>query len=388
MLARRQPTEEEPVTGARSDAYTERTVPFVAADGARGNVINVRGPAPPTRAPVLLVHGAGVRANIFRAPVDTTLVDFLVARGHDVWLENWRASIDVPPNEWTLDQAAAYDHPAAVRTVVRETGCDAINAVIHCQGSTSFMMSAVAGLVPEVKTIVTNAVSLHPVVPAFSKVKLNVAVPLIRAFTPYVSPGWGNHAPNATAKVLNAFVGLTHRECDNLVCRWVSFTYGSGFPALWRHENLNDATHEWLKHEFAEVPMSFFRQMAKCVRNGALISVEGLPGLPADYAAQPPATDARFAFFAGALNRCFLPESQVRTHAWFDRHRPGYHTLNVFPTYGHLDVFMGKHAARDTFPLIAAELERPTDAPRGGVRAPHRASVAAASPADGRRVTS
>ena len=40
-----------------------------------------------------------------------------------------------------------------------------MKAVIHCQGSTSFTMSAVAGLVPEVKTIVTNAVSLHPVVP-------------------------------------------------------------------------------------------------------------------------------------------------------------------------------------------------------------------------------
>ena len=53
-------------------------------------------------------------------------------------------------NEWTLDQAAIHDHPAAVRKVVEETGAEKVKAIIHCQGSTSFMMSALAGLVPEV----------------------------------------------------------------------------------------------------------------------------------------------------------------------------------------------------------------------------------------------
>ena len=360
------------MSGARSEPYVERTVPFATSDGRAGNVINVRGAKPPSRPPVLLVHGAGVRANIFRAPVQTTLVDHLVARGHDVWLENWRASIDLPPNEWTLDRAAVHDHPAAVRTVVRETGTDEINAVIHCQGSTSFMMSAVAGLVPEVRTIVANAVTLHPVVPGLSRAKLNVAVPLIGAVTPYVSPRWGIEAPTLVAKALTALVKLTHHECDNTVCRWVSFTYGSGFPALWRHENLNDATHEWLKGEFADVPMSFFRQMARCVRAGHLVAVDGLRELPESFVARPPETDARFALFAGALNRCFLAESQTRTHAFLERARPGYHTLHVLPTYGHLDVFMGRHAARDVFPLIAAELERPTERPRPrGVQAPN-----------------
>ena len=114
------------------------------------------------------VPGAGVRAEIFRAPVETTVVDYLIDHGYEVWLENWRASIDVKPNQWSLDKAALYDHPEAVRTVVRETGRPEIKAIIHCQGSTSFMMSAVAGLVPQVKTIVSNAVSLHPVVPALS----------------------------------------------------------------------------------------------------------------------------------------------------------------------------------------------------------------------------
>ena len=93
-------------------------VPFRAGDGMPLNLHHVTGPRPPTRGPVLLVHGAGVRANIFRPPGQTTLVDALVAEGWDVWLENWRASIDMPPNEWNLDQAAVHDHPAAVQAVL------------------------------------------------------------------------------------------------------------------------------------------------------------------------------------------------------------------------------------------------------------------------------
>src|SRR5690606_27995528 len=145
--------------------YREKIIPFRTEDGVMLNLINVQGARTPDRCPVILVHGAGVRANIFRAPVETTIVDALIAEGYDVWLENWRASIDFPASKWTLDQAARYDHPAAVKTITEQTGHREIKAIIHCQGSTSFAMSAVAGLVPQVSVIISNAVSLHPVVP-------------------------------------------------------------------------------------------------------------------------------------------------------------------------------------------------------------------------------
>jgi len=344
------------------DGRSERTVPFVAGDGFGCNLIHVRGTTEPTRGPVLLVHGAGVRANIFRAPVRTTLVDVLLDHGYDVWLENWRASIDLPPSEWTLDDAARFDHPVAVRTVLAETGATSLKAVIHCQGSTSFMMSAVAGLVPQVSTIVTNAVSLHPVVPKISAVKLRTAVPLVGLLTPYINPQWGLHSPTVASKLITLLVRLTHHECDNMVCKYASFTYGTGFPTLWRHENLNDETHEWVKGEFASVPIEFFRQMNRCVQAGHLVSARPSTELPSDFVARPPRTDARIAFIAGAMNRCFLAESQVRTHEFVSR-IPGArrdHTLHVFPDYGHLDVFMGHNAARDTFPIILAELDKPT----------------------------
>jgi pimeloyl-ACP methyl ester carboxylesterase len=344
--------------------YLERVVPFTARDEMPLNLIHVRGESEPTKGPILLVHGAGVRANLFGAPVETNLVDALIEAGYDVWLENWRASIDLPPNLWTLDQAAAHDHPAAVEKVIAETGAANIKALIHCQGSTSFMMSAIAGLVPQVDLIISNAVSLHPVVPRWSKFKLNYAVPSVRLLTQYFDPHWGVCAPGLIPKFLTSLVRLSHHECNNTVCKMVSFTYGSGFPALWRHENLNDATHEWLKEEFGPVPLRFFQQMAQCVRRGHLVALESVSGMPNDYTAHTPKTDARFVFMAGEKSGCFLPESQIKTHAYFeallpfDKQGQNYHTLHLWPNYSHLDVLIGKDAARDVFPTILAELER------------------------------
>ncbi len=346
----------DPAAKSAGARRSERIIPFTAGDGFGCNLIHVERTGRAPRGPVLLVHGAGVRANIFRPPVETTLVDFLIDNGYDVWLENWRASIDLPPNPWTLDQAALYDHPEAVRTVVAETGAKEIKALIHCQGSTSFMMSAVAGLVPQVTAIVSNAVSLHPVVPSFSEFKLRFTLPFLRLLTKELNPRWGIDAPTLPAKLVSLLVALTHHECDNAVCKQVSFTYGSGFPALWRHENLNDATHEWLKQEFASVPLTFFEQMARCVARGNLVAVDGHRNLPEDFAAGPPRTEARITLLAGDRNLCFLPKSQVDTFRYLSRHVPDRCALHILPAYSHLDVFLGQNAARDTFPIILAAL--------------------------------
>lgn len=338
----------------------ERIVPFEAGDGRALNLVHLRGAQAPTRGPVLLVHGAGVRANIFRPPVPLSFADALLDAGHDVWLLNWRASIDLPPCDWTLDQAALHDHPAAVRTVLAETGAATLKAVIHCQGSTSFTIAAVAGLLPQVSVIVSNAVSLHPQVCTASRIKSALAVPLVSLMTDRLDPRWGegrgDGADALSARLLRGLVNLTHHECDNGVCKFASFTYGTGFPVLWRHENLSVATHDWLRNEFAAVPMSFFHQMAACLQAGHLVRHEALPGLPADYAAAPPRCDARFTFVAGRLNDCFQWESQRASFEWFDRHQPGRHALQVFEDYGHLDVFLGQQAARDTFPVMLAAL--------------------------------
>ncbi|PSU35192.1 esterase [Photobacterium lutimaris] len=336
----------------------ERVIPYTSKDNMVLNLINVRGAKEAHQGPVILVHGAGVRANIFRPPVRRNLVHALVDHGYDVWLSNWRGSIDLPPNEWTLDQAACFDHPEAVKKIQAETGASKVKAIIHCQGSTSFTMSVLAGLLPQVETIISNAVSLFTIVPQWSRVKLKYAVPLVAELTPFISPAWGDNPPTVFAKLIRAMVKMGHHECDNDVCKMVSFTYGAGCPALWRHKNINEQTHEWVRKEFADVPLSFFKQMARCVHRGNLISYDPIvSGLPLDFSVHKPQTDARFIFYTGKLNRCFLPESQIRAFKFFDKLRPNYHALEVLEHYSHLDIFIGERADKDIFPKMLAYLD-------------------------------
>ncbi|MGD8214172.1 hypothetical protein [Aestuariimicrobium sp. Y1814] len=353
----------ETLTGAvtRADHRTESHA-FTAGDGLPLTLVRVRaeGHPEPWRGPVMLVHGAGVRGELFRPPVQRTLVDALLEDGWDVWLLNWRASIDLPPVPWTLDDAAAYDHPYAVRHVLQLTGATTMKAVVHCQGSTSFTMSAVAGLLPGVDTVVTNAVSLHPVLPRWSRLKIHALTPMLTRLTPHLDPGWGDQPDSAMGWLTRTAVLAGHRECDNAVCRLVSFTYGAGRPALWSHANLDEATHDWLRGEFGRVPVSFFAHMRACVAAGRMVQVSDNPKLPDDFTAEAPQTDARFAFFAGEDNLSFLPESQQLSWEFFRQHRPDRgDTLHRLAHYGHLDLFLGKDAAHDVHPLILAELRGP-----------------------------
>lgn len=338
------------------------TVEFSAGDGMRLNMKRYRRPDS-HRGPVLLVPGAGVRANLFCAPEKETIVDLLLADGWDVWLENWRASIDLTPNKWDLDQAAFFDHPNAVATIRKVTGADTVKAIIHCQGSSSFALAAAADLLPDVDTIVSNSMSLHPVVAPWSRVKLSYLVPAIKPLLSYVNPRWADDgdgkAPtkNLLAKAMVAMVKATHRECDNGPCRMISFTYGAGHPALWSHENLSEATHNWLRAEFGAVPLTFFAQMARSVRAGQLMPTGRFSKLPPDLLDRPAQTTARFALFTGTENRCFLPESQWETYRYLQRRESGQQSIDVIDGYGHLDMFMGRYASRDVFGLMIDRLK-------------------------------
>jgi hypothetical protein len=338
-------------------------VPLRARDGFELLLRRVRpnGSGPQvraTRGPVLLVHGAGVRGEIFLPPTADTLPDMLCRAGFDPWLLDWRASINLPPNPWTLDDAAVNDYPAAVAKIREVTGADTIQAVIHCQGSTSFMLSITAGLLPQVRTVVSNAVALHPIVPAGSWLKAMLATDPVSRHVQYLNPQWGLYVSGFWPTMIDWWVRATHHECTNAVCKHSSFTYGAGFPTLWRHENLDVDLHEWLKGEFAHVPMTFFRQIKKCIAAGHLVTLGKYRELPESSVAEAPRTDARFVFLGGERNDCFCAAGMARTFDFFEKYAPGRHMFQELAGYGHLDVFIGKQAATDTLPLIVDELGR------------------------------
>lgn len=343
----------------------EEIVPYTTEDDFTGHLVRVRhADREPDLGPVYMAAGSSVRTNIFRAPIEINIVEALVDAGYDVWLNEWRASFEHARNAWSLDEGALYDHPEGVRTVVRVTGAEKIKALVHCQGSSSFFMGLVSGKMPQVDTVVCNAMALHPVVHPLSKAKIVGLTPLMGLVADYVDISWGIRPQNWLSHLIRSWVRATNRECDNLVCRISSFFYGYSRSAMWDHAKLSRETHDWLTDEFEWIPIRFFRQMRRSILRGHLVWDRKRDGVPRDLCAQPPQTDARITFLQGTSNRCFSPESQARSFAWFDRHQPGRHQLREMRGYGHFDCWMGDDAPRDVFPIV---LDALADEPVPGV---------------------
>lgn len=342
---------------------SRRIVPYKATDGFEGTLHNIRKDPveeTPELGPVMLSHGSSVRANLFYgAPNGHSVVDKLVREGYDVWVQNWRASIDLPASMWTLDHAARFDHPAAVEKILEMTETQELKAVVHCQGSTSFMMSLLSGFLDgKVTHVVSNAVSLHVNLTWLSKIRILTLPELADRLFHFrgVDPQWTARAPTVLPRAF-ARIAARKRVCNSDVCRSSNFFYGAGPEVLWLHENLSDETHEWNNREWGFCPTSFFKQMAKCAVAGHLVPTGEIDGLPSNLLDQPLPYGVKFTFIAGKSNQCFLPRSQQRTYEYFKEKGHQDVFLKLLPGYSHLDVFIGKNAHRDVYPYIVEGLE-------------------------------
>ena len=329
-------------------------------------------PVAPTRGPVLLVPGSGVRAEMYYGqPVGPSFAEFLLRRGYDVWVETWRASIDLPPNPYTLDLAAMIDHPLAVRTILATCEREghkgvALKAVVHCQGSISFMMAAVAGKLDErVTHIVSSAVSLFIDVTQSTWLKQRLAMPIVGAMFPGLDAQWGIRPITPAAGGFAALARRMERSCGNPTCQVANYMYGSGWDVLFRHVDdqdnpwVADAVHEWSGREVGYTPLSLIRQVAESTRHGHVVpSAAPPPGTPSAYLATPPQTHAQITFVAGDHNNMFRWQGQHRAKRFFDAaNGPGQADFAILPGFGHLDTFWGRTAPTASFEVIAAGLE-------------------------------
>jgi cholesterol oxidase len=309
------------------------------------------------KGPVMLSHGLGVSSRIFTIDtIETTLTEYLSAAGFDLWLLDYRASIDLPASasEFTADDVAQYDYPAAVATICERTGAASVQAVVHCFGSATFTMAMLSGL-QHVRSAVCSQVSAHLVVPEVTRLKSGLHVPgiLERLGVGSLDALASEDEPwyeKLYDRALQLYPEQASQYCRSAVCHRITFMYS----LLYQHGQLNTATHDALHEMFGIANMTVLEQLAEMVRAGHVVTVGGrdayLPHL--DRMAIP------ITFVHGAENDCFLPQSTAITHAVLREANPAVsYQRHVIPGYGHIDCIFGKDASRDVYPIIRRHLE-------------------------------
>ncbi|HTN83650.1 MAG TPA: alpha/beta fold hydrolase [Sorangium sp.] len=337
-------------------APAPRLFPFKTSDGVDLLLTRYKADGA-SKGPVMLAHGLGVSSRIFATDtIETNLLEHLVAHGYDVWLLDFRSSVLLPASktQYTADQIALHDYPAAVAKVREVTGAASIQVVAHCFGATTFTMAMLAGL-EGVRSAVLSQISAHLVTPAMVHLKAGLHTPDVldalgvKSLTTNASSheGFFSHLYD---RALALYPVGPDEHCDSAVCHRISFMYAP----LYEHAQLNYATHERLYELFGEATMRAFEGLALMTRKGHVVDAEGkdvyLPHL--DRMAIP------IHFIHGAENQCFLPASTEKTlEALAARNGAALYSRDVIPGYGHIDCIFGKNASTDVYPSVVKHLD-------------------------------
>jgi cholesterol oxidase len=318
---------------------------------------------------VVIIHGLTTSTDMFIMPEHYNLVQFLLDKGFtDVWTLDFRMSNRFSYNlrryRHNMDDIALFDFPAGLAKVREHLRAgQRIHVICHCLGSVSFMMSLFGKAVAGVTSVISNSVALTPRVPAWSRVKLTLGPFFVENLTSieYVNPYWRREPGFGVGKLLSWIIGLYHRECNVPECHMLSFMWGTGFPAVYRHENLLDITHRRGGDLYGGVGLHYYRHVRKMVAAAEAVKFDpanpkymSLPDRYLQYAGE---IETPVLFITGEMNNIFR-DSNIVCHERLEKIVPGRHELQVFPDYGHQDVFMGKNNHIDIFPRLLEYLEK------------------------------
>ncbi len=324
----------------------------------------------PTKDVVMLMHGLTSSTDMFIMPEHYNLVQFLLDHGFtDVWGFDYRMSnrhtYNMYRHRYDMDDVALFDCPPALEKIREVVGEDCrIHVIAHCLGAMTFAMSLFGKAISNVSSVILNSVALTPRVPRWSHVKLTLAPFAIEYLLgrPYISPRWGTDPGLTIGKLVSKLNSLFHRECDNTACHMLSLMWGTGWPALYHHDNLEKVTHDRGGDLYGPCSMHYFRHVRKMVNsdNTAVKYDQKNPlydRMPDNYFEHVSEIETPVLFITGEDNLVFT-DSNIECHRRLEEIVPGRHELHVFPDYGHQDVFMGKNNHIDIFPRLLEFLDK------------------------------
>src|SRR6201991_4054116 len=309
-----------------------------------------------TKGPLILAPGYGNAARAFAiGTVPKNWVQYLGEHGYDVWLLDYRASPDLPSSftQFTVDDIAMRDWPAAVDTVRRETGQDEVQAMGHCVGGLSLFM-AVGGGMRGLRSATFSSLAGHPIPTPGNQARAHARLATLFKLMRIKRLDVEYHPQRIDGRAVELVMRtLPFKHIyDNPIMRRIYFIYGDVFA----YEHIDDRTMtEAVPSFFGGGNMTFFETMSLMIR-----AKEGraADGANACWANLEP-FDLPINFLTGEHNRMFVPKGLQRTYDTLrSAHGPKNYSHAVIKDYAHLDLWLGTNAVRDVWPTALAELEK------------------------------
>ena len=260
----------------------------------------------------MLAPGYGNAARAFALDtVPKSFADYLGEHGYDVWLFDYRASPDLPSSrtQFTVDDIAMRDWPAAIAEVRRETGADSVQALGHCIGGLTLFM-AIGGGLEGVRSATFSALAGHPIPTPANRLRAYVRVPTVlrKAGMPTISTDYRPDSlqDRALERVMRA-LPINHMH-DSPVGRRIYFIYGDVFD----HSRIDDRTMaQAVPSFFGASNMTFFEHMGVMVRKGGrAVDARGRDV----YLSNTDRYRMPISLITGEHNRMFLPRGLEATH--------------------------------------------------------------------------
>ncbi|HVU30298.1 MAG TPA: alpha/beta fold hydrolase [Sphingomicrobium sp.] len=331
---------------------------FETSDGKKLRLTRYRGG---DKGPVMASHGLGVSSLIFSIDtIDTSLLEYLYAGGYDVWLLDYRASIELPyaREQFSADDVADKDYPAAIATILTISGKPSLQVVAHCYGAMSFSMAMLRGL-KGVRSIVISQIAAHADVPFFTQRLLAFlrATDLMKLVGVKLLDARATRKRNLLARAIDGFLRFLYPlHFDDRTRSVTSLRIAALYGPLYRLDQLNEPTLQAMPEMFGKSNLSAFSQLAEIARSGHVVRSDKEPLLAPENLRNWAVPTL---FIHGELNRAFLPSGTLKTmNALSEANSPDLYERVVIPATGHIDCIFGKNAVRTVYPSIVAHLDK------------------------------
>lgn len=320
--------------------------------------------------PVLLLHGLAQGSLIFaHERFKTSMAQFLIERGYDVWLLDYRLSPqldkgELPGGTWSIDDIARYDIPEAIKKVLESypTG-SSLHIFAHCVGAAATSMAILRGWVKpqQIASFALNAI--HPwIMPSpYNLVRAKVGA----AFGDHIDGQYldpiiqKDGTVDATQTLLDRVAfsvarfpereGCKHDfgdpEITDAICDRMTFLYGR----MWRHENVRRIHAAW-QDLVGKAPPAVYRHLFYMLGRERVVDCQGR-----DLYIEPTQlqnwTGIRTLFLHGEQSEVFNPQSATRSAIRLSQALQSTTPIRLrrIVDFGHMDPILGGTAPRESY---------------------------------------